>query len=358
MSMDALRSAALAALLACSAPAFAGVAGTFNVTVTPEAVKMDGAYNASYTEQDVANPLQDGFYVSYTVSVSNIGKNTANDVVFVGKAFATDGAEKPVYVGSTNQACSSSAAEESVLEGNGAKIKWVVTVTCPFGQMKAKSSIQPFQVTFATPKKDEGGEPPVADAPNTDKLSFNSVTYYAEGGNDVPTGLPNSTHVANADPVVLGTATSKNIRSTLLGDRTYKTGPIGTDILDQIKTSVSVPSVTGVYTIDIDEQPTPKNDRDCVNFSRCYVSTTTIEGYTTPDGQFMIFEINVGKAVFKNNFSPLVVIVVEGTTRLNQCEPTTPAETSCILGQPALSADGSYLIVKVRKKTNGPLFIR
>ena len=205
-------SLSLSALLLCSTQALAGVANTFNVTVTPNAVKTGDVYNATYTEPGVdmtnlADVKENGYFVSYTVSVKNDGKNTANDVVFVGKAFATDGAEQAVFIHASNQNCVPSTAVESGVKK--------VIVTCSFGQMKAKTAIAPFVVTFATPQKVVGGNN-VGDGAGTDKLSFDSVTYYAEGANDIPTNLPNSTKVANADPVVLGTATSNTVRSFLL----------------------------------------------------------------------------------------------------------------------------------------------
>ena len=133
--------------------------------------------------------------------------------------------------------------------------------------------------------------------------------------------------------------------------------------------------MSGVYTIDIEEKPTARNDRDCVNFSRCYVSTTTMPGFDTtteftgPVPVYLIFEINVGKAAFKNNFSPSQTIVVElidnVETRLNVCEPKDGGgylHLPCLVENegpnPTLSEDLTYLIVKVRKISNGGLFLR
>ena len=331
--------AATAALLIGTSGAVAGVAGSVQVTITPIAVLEGGTYNTSYSEEGAP------FYLNYEVTIKN-RKATANDVRFTALIQTTDPEEV------LGDLVTSIPCTQTIAPGSA-------TLSCALGQMKAGDVRGPFLVSMTTPVKKSGGTG-VGDAAGTDKLSFKTITYYAEGGQDDPTNLPNSTAKLDAPDIVLGTATSFNIRSALrLSDvpQTFATANNDSaDLADQIKTAVKIPKVgAGTFTIDITESALAKNDRDCKTFSRCYQSGITIPGYTTTDG-FVEIEFAVGKAAFKNNTNPLVAIVEYDGVRLNLCEPAVGggyATLPCISEPLSLSGDGAFLLVKILNDRNG-----
>lgn len=328
------RSAAIAlSLLVCAAPTMAGVTGTIAVTPTPIAVESaPGVFNATYS----AGPAL--FNVNYVVDVKNVRKNTANDVVFTATLEVSDPAEAAQLI-SAPLGCNISMAAGSN----------VISITCPLGQMKAGSPTITLPFQFRTPFQ-------VGDA--GDKLIFKTVTFYSEGATDVPTQFPNSKTVANAPDVVLGTAISSNVRSALLKQETaqsFATAPNGTSTEDQIKTTVTVPSVATVTkTIDIQESALSKTDKNCVNFSRCYSSAIFMPDYTTELGKFIDINLNVG--ALKNNTNPTLVKVVYDDELLSVCQPDGSGGYSnplpCLDGTPTLPGDGTVLI-KIKNNKNG-----
>jgi hypothetical protein len=247
------RSWAVASVLATAAllPSLAqAAAGVISTTVAPV---IDGV---TYSQ---SAPLLNT-YLAYTVTVANGGLNTINKVRFTGEASSLGGAASPAY------------ASVDGLPASACKIVAPI-VECQLGTLRAgdKSS---FVLFFAAPLAPAGNAAGVA--------KFSGRTFYAEGENDAPGSVPNSTDLWTSGDVGLGTNNPSLVRSVVRksgGTIFTNAGGVGT-AANPLATTVTVPAGE-VYTtaqIAIGAQ----TQLSCNNFKTCDRAEVTVPGTFFP----------------------------------------------------------------------------
>jgi len=222
---------------AWTSSALAG-AGTVNTAVT--SLQENTTYSSGGSK-----PLTT--YVAYTVTISNDGGNTVNNIYFTARTSVTDAAEKAIFSSADGASCVTTNADKTAIQ-------------CTIGnrQLKAGQATPVVALFFLAPTKVTNG---TADDEGTDKVSLTGQTLYAEttGG---PTSPPQNSvkdWVPPAD-VVLGTNNPTLVRSAVpktgatlfTGDGAAATGGANGDKW----TSTVVIPATATYTIaEIEELP-------------------------------------------------------------------------------------------------------
>jgi len=210
--------------------------------------------------------------VGYTVSITNAGGNTINDVRFTGATSVTDTDERAPLSSVEGATCSTTA------DLNG--------VNCGIGQLRAGQAFPTFAVFFKAPIKDATSPLPNGDVGNcsaTDCVSFRGVTYYAEGTGGLANSVPqNSAAAWSAAPVALGTFNPTELRSALeKSGGAYFTGNGGISMNDdKFATSVVVPPSSKFTTVEIVESPDSINCGN--NLTSCFRTDITIPGTFSP----------------------------------------------------------------------------
>lgn len=265
-SLRALVALSLATLVLPES-ALAG-AGQLSVAVVP--ISPAVTYSAAASTSPPRPALTT--YVGYTVSVTNAGGNTINNVRFTGSARPTDADEKTVVSSVEGGSCSVGAD--------------LVSIDCTIGQLKAGQAYPQFAVFFKAPIKDTASPLPngnSADCTTTDCVSFSGTIIYAEGSGGVPTSPPqNSIQPWAAAAVTLGTFNPSLVKSAVpKGGASLFTGAGGTSTgTDPFATSVAVPAGTTYTTAQIEESPDSINCTN--NFSACFRADITIPGTFAP----------------------------------------------------------------------------
>jgi hypothetical protein len=270
MKFISLRQRARAALLscACAAAPMAASAGAGVLTTTVMPLSPAVTYSA-LASASPARPALDT-YIGYTVSVTNAGGNTINNVSFTGSTRVTDGDEKAVF---------------SSIEGATCTIPTTTSIRCVIGQLKAGQAVPTFAVFFKAPVKDTLSPLPdglAGSCATTDCVIFSGVTTYAETTGGANSPVDNSISEWTAGAVTLGTFTPTLVKSAVQksGGRLF-TGSGGVSSgADPFTTAVVVPAGTSFTTAEIVETPDGIN---CINnFSACFRSDITIPGAFSP----------------------------------------------------------------------------
>jgi len=190
--------AIVAAALCATSTAIAGVADV--ITTAVEELSDVVTYSTGGTK-----PLTTR--VGYKVTVSNVGGNTVNSVVFRGDAKVLKLAdntenelEKPYYVEVNDD-----AGACGIPSGTS------TAVTCNLGQMRA-GSVRTFAVFFKSPIRNNTCY--VLGGPNCEAVRFSGVTDYSEGTNDGSAVNDRSVWTGPAD-VSLGTASPTKVKTAL-----------------------------------------------------------------------------------------------------------------------------------------------
>src|SRR5690349_15725540 len=157
--------------LAVHSSALAG-AGIITTTVTP----LTNSVTYSSTATTVPPRPALVTFVGYTVTVTNGGGNTINNIVFTGAATVTDTDEKAVFSSAEGASCTTTNADHTAVQ-------------CTIGQLTAGRSFPTFALFFTAPAKDTATPLPNGDSAHcdtTDCVHFNGATIYAEGTGGVP----------------------------------------------------------------------------------------------------------------------------------------------------------------------------
>lgn len=257
-----------ASMFGIATSALAG-AGVITTTVTP----LSG--NVTYSIPGATSPPRLDTFVGYTVSISNDGGNTINNIRFTGAANATDGAEKATFNSVEGATCVTTTPDLTAIE-------------CTIGQLTAGQSFASFAVFFKAPAKITNG---VADVNGQDSVNFAGITYYAEGTGG-PNSVPqNSTKTWAASAVALGTDNPLLVKSTVpkSGGKFFTgAGGISTGA-DRFTTTVTVPAAATFTTAQINESEFPTLDNCTTNFFFvCFKSDITIGGTFSPYLTFVL----------------------------------------------------------------------
>jgi hypothetical protein len=221
-----LRAFVGAGVLALHVSALAGVEGT----ILTDVAKVQSPVNfTAGSSVGVA---------AFDVTVSNVGGNVANAVVFTGKATAG------TYLSAEGAACT----------GTG------VDVSCSFGQMRP-GDVRAFTVLYTTPA-----------GPTPTKLSFTGLTLFSEGTGGAKS-KPQNSKSTDTDEVNLAAASGTSTQSVVPGNGQFFT--LGTVPGDGFSTRVTVPPQSAHTTATIVEQTFSST---CDNFIGCFKTTLTIPG--------------------------------------------------------------------------------
>jgi hypothetical protein len=246
-----------ACLLGASHAAFAG-AGVLTTTVSP----LQG--NVTYSTTG-SKPLNT--YIGYTVTISNDGGNTINNIRFSGTTAVTDPAEKASYSSAEGATCS---ARQVPSDGT--------VIDCSIGQLTAGRPIS-FVIFFKAPTKEINS---VADGEGQDSVAFGGQTFYAEGtggSNSVP---DNSIRDWTTGSVTLGTFNPERIKSAVpkSGGTLFTGNGIFASSVDPFATQVVVPPSSVYTTAEIKEAVLV--DPNCSNFLTCFSTQLNIPGTFAP----------------------------------------------------------------------------
>jgi hypothetical protein len=259
--MNYLRTAFATAMVGCVTFAFAG-AGIVSTNV----VALQG--NVTYSKLAAGKTPALVTYIGYKVDVGSdmANTNTINNVVFTGKALATDTAEKVKFISAEGATCTATNADRN-------------EISCTLGQLRAGQSYPTFVVFFEAPLKVEGGNN-VGDVLGTDKVDFSGITYYAEGTGGLQSPPPNSTVLWAADrPVILGTTDPVQVKSAVpKGGGSLFTGTGITTARDRFATLVKIPAGNIYTTADIKETNEEVPSFNCNGLNLCDEVTLSIPG--------------------------------------------------------------------------------
>lgn len=265
--------AALVLSMFGAAQAVAGVLGAISTQV--EALSDVVTYSSAGT-----NALNTR--VGYKVTVSNVGGNTVNNVVFAGNAVVRKLAddtinanELPLFVEVNDDAGAC-----------GTPTGTSTAVTCNLGQMRAGST-RVFAVFFNGPVKDNDCF--VANGPSCEVVRFAGATDYSEGTNDNTTSNDRSDWVGPAD-VPLGTANPTRVKTALpKSGGTFFTGlaaePSPLTYPFATKVGAPNPPVYSYAEIVLSKAIDNAEVQLCTNagnFNNCYASQITIPGVIYP----------------------------------------------------------------------------
>ena len=236
-----------------------GGAGVMTTVVTPLSSAITYSTNATTSP---ARPALVTF-VGYTVTITNAGNNTSNNVRFTGRTAVTDTAEKATFSSAEGASCTPSAD--------------LTSVECTFGQLRSGESVPTFALFFKAPVKVVNG---ASDGVDQDFVKFSGTTFYAEG----PAG-PNSPPQNSAVPwpsvtVTLGTFNPAQVKSAMpKSGGTFFTGEGAlTTSTDPFAISVAVPPAPAYSTVELLESDV-SGDVSCRSlghFFKCYQSAITI----------------------------------------------------------------------------------
>jgi hypothetical protein len=212
--------------LGCLSSAWAG-AGEMSTVVTPLSA------NVTYSIGGATTPPRLDTFVGYTVSITNSGGNTINNIRFTGTTSVTDAAETATFDSVEGGSCTFSADRKSI--------------DCVIGQVRAGQSAPAFAVFFKAPVKVVNGS---FDVNGQDFVNFSGTTFYGEGTGGEPQSTPtNSTELWSTAAVALGTNNPQLVKSVVPkagGNFFTGNGAVAT-AADTWTTSVKVPA-TGAYT--------------------------------------------------------------------------------------------------------------
>jgi uncharacterized protein affecting Mg2+/Co2+ transport len=218
------------------------------------------------------------YVVGYTVTISNAGNNTVNNVRFVGTTSVPDLVVG--YKGSNGITCDPVS--------NADRTNTNTTVTCQLGTATAGFS-KTFSVFFYSPVNT------VDNASRT--VAFNATTIYAEGTTDNPNNPPaNDTRYDTVATVVLGTPSPSEVKSALTPDGgTFFTAPV-----DQFSSKVTVPPQQKSSSVTLLESASTDvtTCSSLKNFNTCYKSAITVPDvvFTSSSGNFLTFVLRVDSA--------------------------------------------------------------
>jgi hypothetical protein len=293
--------------LASVSAAWAG-AGTTTTSVTPLSDRI------SYTESQT-----DPFFIVYSVSVMNEVGNTINNIVFTGAT--SPGSALATFESASGATCTTTNADRTA-------------ISCSIGQLKAGQSAPTFYVTFRAP----------AAATGTTAISFNGITFYAEGTggpNSVPQNSKEAWPVGHDVVVSLGTTSPNNIKSGVPQvNRTLKfaTAPnsVDAELSDQITMTVNVPGTAPITsTLTILDEPRPTTDTSCIaqgNFYRCYDSTLTIPDFVYPSGsgKYLGITLRIDPAAIKPGLKTSKVAIKYEDNTVPACQVTSPSGATIV----------------------------
>lgn len=246
----------MAALLGVASGAMAA-AGVIVPTVTPLATTV------TYSTDGSGGKAVQTYYVGYTVSFTNPGKNTINDVSFRGTIKVDNGAEIAAFSSAEGWTCS---VQPPTTADNS------VTVSCPLGTFSKGQSKGPFAIFFVSP---------VAAVPTpaagTDKVHFSGLIVQQEGFNG-PNSWNNSLYTWAAADVTLGTTTPNNVTTAVpkAGGTVLTNDGLNPSTIAPITTKVTIPPIPSYTTANLLQSPAT-----CLgfnNFAQCFASALTIPG--------------------------------------------------------------------------------
>ena len=246
------------ALLGVSSGAMAA-AGVIVPTVTPLATTV------TYSTDGTGGKAVQTYYVGYTVSFANPGKNTINDVSFRATIKADD-PQEVVAFSSTEGAWTCSVQPPTTADNS-------VTVSCPLGTFAKGQTKGPFAIFFVSPVQDTASPLPAG----TDKVHFDGLVVQQEGFNG-PNSWNNSLYTWATADVTLGTTTPNNVTTAVLktGGTVVTNDGLVPSTTAPITTKVAIPPIPSFTTANLLQAPlTP-----CISntFSQCQSSTLTIPG--------------------------------------------------------------------------------
>lgn len=291
---------AAACLLGASPLATAG-AGILTTTVS--------ALQTNVTYSSTGNPPLTT-YIGYTVTLSNDGGNTINNIRFTGTTAVTDGAERGTYSSTEGATCSATVPNGTAIE-------------CNIGQLTTGRAAT-FTVFFRAPTKVANG---VADLDGQDSVAFSGNTFYAEGTGGINSVPDNSIRAWTTGSVALGTFNPERIKSAVPknGGTLFTGNGSFAGNGDPFAMQVVVPASPTFTTAEITEAPLPP--LNCNNFVTCYGSQLTIPGTFSP---YLSVVLSMDKDNI-NNGTKIGSVILEytsdggSTTILSACaSPTTP----------------------------------
>jgi hypothetical protein len=245
-----------AALLGVSSGAMAA-AGQVVPTVTPLATTV------TYSTDGTGGKVVQTYYVGYTVSFTNPGKNTINDVSFRGTISVDSPTEIAAFSSAEGWTCS---VQPPTTTGNA------VTVSCPLGTFTKGQAKGPFAIFFKSP---------VAAVPTpgagTDKVHFSGLIVQQEGFNG-PNSWNNSLYSWSAADVTLGTTTPNNVTTAVpkAGGTVVTNDGLNPSTIAPITTKVTIPPISSYTTANLLQAPVTPCGSNI--FSQCQSSTLTIPG--------------------------------------------------------------------------------
>ncbi len=232
-------------------------AGQVVPTVTPLATTV------TYSTDGTGGKVVQTYYVGYTVSFTNPGKNTINDVSFRGTISVDSPTEIAAFSSAEGWTCS---VQPPTTTGNA------VTVSCPLGTFTKGQVKGPFAIFFKSP---------VAAVPTpgagTDKVHFSGLIVQQEGFNG-PNSWNNSLYTWAAADVTLGTTTPNNVTTAVpkAGGTVVTNDGLNPSTIAPITTKVTIPPISSFTTANLLQAPVTPCGSNI--FSQCQSSTLTIPG--------------------------------------------------------------------------------
>jgi hypothetical protein len=368
--MRILLSAVVAATLAGFATfSSAGVKGVLETKVEPLSDVV------SYSKAATV------YKVGYKVTITHVGGNNVNGVVFRGttQVARRDAAPSPI----NGAAAFIEADDASTCQPVAFAAPGSAGVSCAFGRIRAGDAPKVFAVYFASPVNVQGFDGSAS--PTIEMVRFAGATGYSEDTND-SSGVGNDTANFEAIPVSLGTPDPTRVQGAVskIAGGAFSTGPddavpkLGTY---QFAAKVIVPPAPVVTngTVQLkrfNATDNPVETQLCDanrNFLRCYEASLTIPGLAFPvaanpaDQKFVTTLLRIDSTELKSSFNVRKVKViytddngVSDPNGLPRCVdlPLSDTTSHCVVdirqyGRSLTNGLASDVEVEVRGLTNG-----
>lgn len=293
--MNRVKSAVVfvAAMLGAVASAVGGVGNAFTFATPTMTAVSDRVTYATTTPALVTYVGYDVGNVANNVLVTNSSGATANHFILKFTAAVVKQNGLPSQETLTGFSITSAIDLSSICSFDTSAAANPLTVTCNVQQLKNGDKFPAFTVFYLAPSNVDSpagcaGTAPPLTACNTVKTKVDLI--YAEGTNDVPTGLPNSTQTSGVQQLVaLGTTNPNFVKSALprgvpatifTGSGVPKAGLAGE--FKEFTESATLPAIVNTYrygqaSIKVGEDNS--GDGQCTNlgnFKTCPLYETSI----------------------------------------------------------------------------------
>ena len=294
----------VAAMLGAVASAVGGVGNAFTFATPTMTAVSDRVTYATTTPALVTYVGYDVGDVATNVLVTNSSGATANHFIlkFTAAVVKPDGSPSGEKLKAYSLTSATATDLSSICSFNTTAAANPLTVTCNVQQLKNGDKFPAFTVFYLAPSNVDSSAG-CATNPSTDCNTVKTKVdlIYAEGTNDVPTGLPNSTQTSGVQQLVaLGTTNPNFVKSALprgvpatifTGSGVPKAGIAGE--FKEFTESATLPAISNTYRYgqaSIKVREDDSGDSQCTNlgnFKTCPLYETSIVDPTLTPIQFL-----------------------------------------------------------------------